>query len=237
MTDPETYNLSNSQVEYGEIGARWLFEKIGGTGEVYYMRGIAGHPADNDRHEGVLKALADYPGITLLPSEDGVATSWSPDEGTKLINDFINSGQYDDIEGIWTSGIDSQIVDAIQAAGKEFVPIVGADLKAFVGYLLNEDGTKEGLEGIAVYNPAAVGGAGVNLALQLLNGETPQTTEGNSVFLPTPEAYSNDTPEGLASLQEIYVDGLDALWPVSWYIDGWTDYTFDQMLACKAPGE
>ena len=237
VTDPETYNLSNSQVEYGEIGARWLFEKIGGTGEVYYMRGIAGHPADNDRHEGVLKALADYPGITLLPSQDGVATSWSPDEGTRLINDFINSGQYDDIEGIWTSGIDSQIVDAIQAAGKEFVPIVGADLKAFVGYLLNIDGNHEGLEGIAVYNPAAVGGAGVKLALQLLNGETVQTTEGNSVFLPTPEAYSNDTPEGLASLQEIYVEGLDALWPVSWYIDGWTDYTFDQMKACKAPGE
>jgi len=24
---------------------------------------------------------------------------------------------------------------------------------------------------------------------------------------------------------------------VSWYINGWTDYSIDQMLACKAPGE
>jgi len=64
------------------------------------------------------------------------------------------------------------------------VPIVGADLKAFVGYLLNKDGQHEGLKGIAVYTPAAVGGAGneiwrvygyggdPNLAPRGLDGQT-----------------------------------------------------------------
>ena len=33
-----------------------------------------------------------------------------------------------------------------------------------------------GLEGIAVYNPASIGGAGVKLAIDVLNGETPETT-------------------------------------------------------------
>ena len=33
--------------------------------------------------------------------------------------------------------------------------------------------------------------------------------------------------EGLAKLAEINVPELDPLWPVSWYIDGWTDYDFD----------
>ena len=46
VTDPETYNLSNDQVTYGRIGAEWLFEHIGGEGRVWYMRGIAGHPAE-----------------------------------------------------------------------------------------------------------------------------------------------------------------------------------------------
>jgi ribose transport system substrate-binding protein len=237
VTDPETYNLSNDQVAYGRIGAEWLFEQIGGQGRVWYTRGIPGHPADNDRHEGVLQALENYPDIELWPSEEGVHTNWDPTTATNLANDMVGSPDYDTLAGIWTSGMDSQVVDAIQAAGKPFVPIVGADLRAFVEQLLNVSGNYEGLNGIAVYNPASVGGAGVKLALQVLNGEEPETTEGNTVFLPEPESYDNASEEGRAALEEINVPELDPLWPVSWQIEGWTDYSFDEMKACKGPGE
>ena len=132
VTDPDTYNLYNNQIEYAKLGAKWLFEQLGGKGTVYYMRGIAGNPADSDRDIGFKEALADYPGITIVPNADGVFTGWDPATTTELINDFLASGQYDDIQGIWTSGMDSQVVDAIKAAGKAFVPIVGADLGAFV---------------------------------------------------------------------------------------------------------
>ena len=238
VTDPNTLNISNDQVSYGYVGASWLFKQLGGKGNVYYMRGLAGHPADNDRHQGVMKALQENPGIKLLPNNDGVATGWDPAQGTKLITDLINAGGYDDVQGIWTSGIDQQVVDAIKAAGKPFVPIVGADLKGFVG-----------LKGLAVYNPAAIGGAGLKLALQALNGETIDSKDVTvkdstgadkqikAIFLPTPEAYDNTTDAGKAKLEEIDVAQLNNLWPVSWYINGWTDYTIDQMLACKAPGE
>lgn len=249
VTDPETWNISNDQFNYGYVGASWLFKKLGGQGNVYYMRGIVGHPADLDRHAGVLKALSENPGIHLLPSNDGVGTDWNPDKGTQLMQGIINDGTYDTIDGIWTSGIDQQVVDAIQAAGKPFVPVVGADLKGFVEQLLHKDPKYNGLEGIAVYNPASIGGAGVNLALKVLNGETPETTtikrttadgvehDIKVVLLPVPEAYANDTADGMAKLAQIDVDGLNVLWPVSWSIDGWTDYSLDQMLACKGPGE
>jgi len=169
--------------------------------------------------------------------------------GDQADHDFIASGQYDSIQGIWTSGMDSQVVDAIKAAGKKYVPIVGADLKAFVGYLLNKDGQHNDLKGIAVYNPAAVGGAGITLALKVLNGETIQTTNVTrkdstgkdiqipGVFLPTPEAYDNVSDAGKAKLAEIFNPNLDNLWPVSWSVAPWTTYTFDQMKACKGPGE
>ena len=52
--------------------------------------------------------------------------------------------------------------------------------------------------------------------------------------------YSSDDEKirkTLAKLQSIDVEGLNNLWPVSWYINGWTDYSLDQMLACKGPGE
>ncbi|HEX5314923.1 MAG TPA: substrate-binding domain-containing protein, partial [Gammaproteobacteria bacterium] len=149
VTDPNTYNLYNNQIKYAELGAKWLFDQLGGKGTVYYMRGLAGNSADSDRDVGFKNILKDYPDIKIVPNADGVFTGWDPATTTQLINDFLASGQYDSIDGIWTSGMDSQVVDAIKAANKPYVPIVGADLGAFVGQLLNPT-DYPGLEGAAV---------------------------------------------------------------------------------------
>jgi ribose transport system substrate-binding protein len=237
VTDPAAYNLYNNQIKYAEIGATWLFEQMGGEGNVYYMRGIAGHPADSDRDIGFKNALANYPGITVVPTADGVHTGWDPVQGTQLINDFIAAGSYDDIQGIWTSGIDSVVVDAIKAANKDFVPIVGADLGGFVTQLLDTAGYA-GLEGVAVTNTAAVGGAGVNLALKLLAGETVETAgERPNTVLLDPVGADNVTDEGKELLASWQVDGLDPNWPLGLQIEGWTTYTPEQAVACVGPGE
>ena len=239
VTNPDTYNLYNNQVKYAYLGATWLFEKLGGEGVVYYMRGFAGHPADTDRHTGFLQALDEHPGIEVVPSTDGVHTGWDPATTTQLINDFIASGQYDDIDGIWTSGMDSQVVDAIAEANLDFVPIVGADLGAFVAQLLDSE-KYSGLEGAAVTNTAAVGGAGINLAIKLLNGEDietdPDASQPNTVLL-DPVLADNTTDEGQELLTSWQVDGLDPLWPLGLQIDGWTTYTPEQAIACKGPGD
>ena len=239
VTHEGTYNLYNNQVQYAYLGATWLFEQLGGEGNVYYMRGLAGHPADDDRDIGFKMALDEYPGITVLPNEDGVATGWDPATTTQLINDWIASGQYDDTDGIWTSGMDSQVVDAVKDSGKDFVPIVGADLGAFVAQLLDTEGYP-GLVGSAVTNTAAVGGAGVGLALKLLNGETVETAadapQPNTVLL-TPVLADNISDDGIATLESWQVDGLDPLWPLGLYIEGLTTYTGEQAVACKGPGE
>ena len=239
VTNPDTYNLYNNQVEYAKLGAKWLFEKLGGTGTVYYMRGLAGHPADTDRDKGFKEVLAEYPNIKVVPNADGVATGWDPATTTQLITDFISSGQYDDINGIWTSGMDSYVVDAMYAANKTPVPIVGADLGAFVGQL-TDPAKYPGLEGAAVTNTAAVGGAGINLATKLLDGTAVETdssaSQPNTVLL-KPVLADNVTDEGKATLDSWKVDGLDPLWPLGLQIEGWTTYTPDQAVACKGPGE
>ena len=239
VTDENTYNLYNNQIKYAELGAKWLFDQLGGEGTVYYMRGIAGNPADSDRDIGFKNVLADYPDITIVPNDEGVYTGWDPATTTQLINDFLASGQYADIDGIWTSGMDSQVVDAIKGAGEDFVPIVGADLGAFVTQLLDEE-NYPGLEGAAVTNTAAVGGAGISLALKLLNGETVETaedaTQPNTVLL-DPVLADNTSDEGKTLLESWQVDGLDPLWPLGLEIDGWTSYTPEQAVACVGPGE
>ncbi len=240
VNNADTYNLYNNQVNYAYLGAKWLFEEMGGSGNVYYMRGFAGHPADTDRHEGFQKALAEFPGITVLPTIDGEHTGWDPAKTTELISNWLASGQYDDTQGIWTSGMDSQVVDAIKAAGKSYVPIVGADLGAFVTQLLDET-NYPGLKGAAVTNTAAVGGAGVNLALKLLSGATVETDASapkpNTVLL-VPVVAENVTDEGKALLQSWQsVPGLDPTWPLGLQIDGWTSYTPEQAIACKGPND
>jgi ribose transport system substrate-binding protein len=158
------------------------------------------------------------------------------------MNDFIASGQYDGIQGIWTSGMDGEVVEAIKAAEKPYVPIVGTDRALFVEPMLDPAGYPD-LEGAAVTNTAAVGGAGVNLAVKLLNGEQVQTDASapkpNTVLL-VPVVADNLTDEGKATLQSWLVEGLDPLWPLGLTIEGWTSYTPEQAIppvGCKGPGE
>ena len=54
--------MSNDQDEYAYLGAKWLFEQLGGKGDVVYMRGIAGASADNDRDEGLQGGPRRVPG-------------------------------------------------------------------------------------------------------------------------------------------------------------------------------
>ena len=227
VTDPNTWNLYNNQVKYAELGAKWLFDQLGGTGTVWYTRGLAGHPADSDRDVGFQTVLKQYPNIKVVPSSSGVFTGWDPKTATQLANDFISSGGYDKIQGIWASGMGAQIVDAIKAANKPFVPIADADIGAFVKQLLDPTGYP-GLKGAAVTNTASVGGAGVKLATQLLQGTavTPSTGAGrpNTILL-DPVLLDNTTDAGKASLKAWQsVPGMDPLWPLSLSIPGWADY-------------
>ena len=62
VTEPSAYLFSNDQEEYGYVGAKWLFDKLGGQGDVFYMRGIAGTSADTDRDHGFQSGARRVPG-------------------------------------------------------------------------------------------------------------------------------------------------------------------------------
>ncbi|HEX2765357.1 MAG TPA: substrate-binding domain-containing protein [Candidatus Limnocylindria bacterium] len=222
VTEESAYLIANNQEEYAYLGATWLFEAMGGSGDVVYMRGFAGHPADDDRDVGFQRALDEHPDINVVHE---VHTGWDQATGTQQINDFLATGQ--NYDGIWTSGIDNVIVDALVAADAELVPIVGADNAGFVQQLIEVDG----LVGAAVTNPASVGGAGVTLALQLLNGEEPESQE----VLMEPVLWANDTEEGMADLEAANDPDIDPTWPLGISIEGWTDYSKDDILACEGP--
>ncbi|MGL4488410.1 MAG: ABC transporter substrate-binding protein [Rhizobiaceae bacterium] len=224
VTEPSAYILSNNQEQYAYLGAKWLFESIGGKGAVVYMRGAAGAGADNDRDKGFKRALAEFPGVTVAQE---VFTGWQPDQGKQQINDIITSGLK--FDGVWTSGIDNVIVDAFTESNTPLVPIVGADNAGFVTQLMKV----EGLKGAAVTNPGSVGGAGVALAIQILDGKKP----ASNTVLVDPALWDNTSDAGKALIAGGQNPNLSPEWPVSVSISGWTTYSMDQIIACKGPGE
>jgi ribose transport system substrate-binding protein len=224
VTEPSAYVLSNNQEEYAYLGAKWLFEQIGGEGAVVYMRGAAGAAADDDRDKGFKRALAEHPGVSVAHE---VFTGWQQDQGKQQILDFLATGI--PFDGVWTSGIDNVIVDAFVESDADMVPIVGADNAGFVQQL----GTVEGLQGAAVTNPGSVGGAGVALALRILGGEMP----AERIVLVDPELWANTTDEGKAKIAAAQNPNLDPEWPVSVSIPDWTTYSTEEIIACKGPGE
>jgi ribose transport system substrate-binding protein len=222
---PSAYVLSNDQTAYGRIGAEALFKKLGGKGNVVEMRGIDGVPADSDRHEGFTAALKEYPDIKVVAS---VFTNWSPDKGAQQTKDLLGSGKQ--IDGVWTSGIDASVVAAFKDANVKFVPVVGADDNGFLGQGIELKDA--GLVAIAVTNPPAVGGAGLAVALDVLEGK-----QHPHLIHVTPVAYDNTTPEGLQWLKTYYDPKVDPNYPVYSPLSPYTHYTVEQEKACKGPGE
>jgi ribose transport system substrate-binding protein len=222
---PTAYIVTNDQTAYGKLGAEALFKKLGGKGNVVEMRGIDGVPADADRHEGFTEALKAYPDIKVTAS---VFTGWSQDKGAQEIKDLIGSGK--PIDGIWTSGIDNTIVDAYKTANVKYVPVVGADNNGFMGQELELKDA--GVVGINVTNPPAVGGAGLSVALDILDGKKlPQ------VIHLVPEVHDSSTPEGQAWLKELYDPKVDPNLAAYSPVKPYTHYTVAQEKDCKGPGE
>src|SRR6188474_1946804 len=175
VTAPQAHNVTNDQVAYGRLGAEWLFKKMGGKGNVVEMRGIAGVPADTDRHLGFQQALKKYPGIKVVKQ---TFTGWQFAPGGKQILDILNSGVQ--VDGVWTSGIDYTVVNAFKTAGKPYVPVVGADNNAFLKQLMT---LNPKFQGSAVTNPATIGGVGAAVAIKVYYSAKRPPTYSSQLFI------------------------------------------------------
>ena len=217
VTAEGAYVATNDQVAYGEIGARWLFDALGGEGRVVEMRGIDGVPADTDRHEGFTAALADYPGIEVVAE---TFTGWELTPAAEQALDILTTQE---VDGIWTSGIDLTVVEQFAVAGVDPVPVVGADNNGFIGQLL------EGTPGAAVTNPPAIGAVGASIAISALQGEEP-----DAVTTLTPALFDN-TQTG--DLEGQYDPEQQDFWSTYVEIDPFTSYEAADVTTCKGPGE
>lgn len=220
VTAKGAYIVTNDQTAYAQLGAEWLFEKLGGKGNVAEMRGIDGVPADTDRHNGFEAALKKYPDIKVAAQ---TFTGWDPSTAAQQALDLITTKQ---IDGIWTSGTDYTVVEQFKAANKPYVPVVGADNNGFIKLLLED----KDVVGAAVTNPPAIGAVGLSIALDALTGKNPKQET-----LLTPKVFATGDAEGLKAL---YAADQQPGWSTYVNIPPYTHYKGSaDVSACKAPGE
>ena len=220
VSAPQAYNVTNDQVAYGRLGAEWLFKKMGGKGNVVEMRGIAGVPADTDRHTGFQQALKKYPNIKVVKS---VFMNWDFATSGKQMLDILNSGTQ--VDGVWNSGADYTVIRAFKTAGKPLVPIVGADNNEFLHQMIAQ---YPKLQAAAVTNPATIGGAGAAVAIKLLQGKSvPKWVKL------TPLVWS--MPADKASIKANYSPSRAPTYSARLQIKPWTTYSSGQLFGCKGP--
>ena len=224
VTDPDTYNLYNNQVKYAELGANWLFEQLGGKGNVYYMRGIAGNPADTDRDTGFKNVLEDYPDIKVVPTAKASHTDWDPAKATQAGQRVHRQrrlrrhpGHLDVRHGLRGRRRHQGRRQAVRADRRRRPRRVRQPAARPTRSI-------PGLKGAAVTNTAAVGGAGVGLALKLLNGETHRDGPGgrppNTVLLDPVARRQHDGRGQGASSRSGRSTGSTRLWPLGLQIEG-----------------
>jgi ribose transport system substrate-binding protein len=224
VSAPGTFSVAVDHERSAYLGASWLFAQLGGKGPVVYMHGDPDKAIAAAQDKGFRRALSENKKIKVAKDID---TKADPARAVVQLNDLVSAGTA--FSGIWTSGIDSTVVDALKFAGHPAVPIVGSDSGSFVRQMLAEDGPK----GAAVADPPAVGAAGVELALRLLSGQVPP----DGPVLLEPVLWSNADEAGLAALAAVADPNVDPLWPLGLTIPGWTDYATEDVTACKSPSE
>jgi ribose transport system substrate-binding protein len=218
VTSPDAYIATNDQVQYAKLGLAWLAKELNGKGNIVEMRGAKGVPADSDRHKGFQEELKNWPNIKVVKS---VYSNWDWPTASKEMLNILQSGTK--VDGVWTSGIDSIVVDAYKTAGKPLVPIVGADNNGFLKQMLND----KQLNGAAVTNPAVIGGVGAAIAIDALTGKNPQKV---TTLTPTVWDKSNK-----ADWEKYYNPKLPPTYSTFTEVKPYTTFTPDQLSKCQGP--
>ncbi len=214
ISSPDAINVVIDQTEWARISMRWLAQQLHGQGNIIIINGIAGHPANEARYNGVKEILAQNPGIHVL---NVVNANWDEATGQQKMATILASQPH--IDGIWSQdGMAQGALQAVLAANLPKLPIMVGEARA--GYLqlwAQVKKTHPDFTSFGVVNPPGVGASGLRVAVDLLLGKKlkPNRLQGannNTLFVPIPGMVSD------ANFDTEYAIVKDL--PVAYTLDG-----------------
>lgn len=156
--------VASDNVAGGELAAKTVAEKLGGTGKIVILQGQAGTSAARERAAGFAKGLKAYPGIRVLAQQPA---DFDRTKGLDVMSNLLQA--HPDVQGVIAAN-DEMALGAIKALGSK----AGKSVQV-VGF----DGTPDGLTAVkggtlyasVAQQPSQLGRIAVDNALKAVRGE------------------------------------------------------------------
>ncbi|NTA83815.1 ABC transporter substrate-binding protein [Agrobacterium tumefaciens] len=161
-SDAFTTEIQGGAEHFGKVMGDFLVKELNGRGNIWVLRGLAGHPEDTNRYNGLVESLKGTD-IKIAAEENG---DWQYDKAKKVCETlYLNDPN---VDGIWSSGADMTraCVDVFKQFGAAIPPISGEGNNGFFGQWIKDNFKSVSSE----YSPAQ-GAAGIRAAVALLEGK------------------------------------------------------------------
>ncbi|XUL88254.1 ABC transporter permease/substrate-binding protein [Streptomyces galilaeus] len=178
--------VASDNVVGGELAAKTIAEKLGGSGKIVILQGQAGTSAARERAEGFAKGLKAYPGIQVLAQQPA---DFDRTKGLDVMSNLLQA--HPDVQGVIAAN-DEMALGAIKALGSK----AGRSVSV-VGF----DGTPDGLTAVkqgtlyasVAQQPSQLGKIAVDNALRAAQGKKVETTVKVPVKVVTKENVAGFT--------------------------------------------
>jgi ribose transport system substrate-binding protein len=182
--------VATDNIKGGQLAGEFMGKLLEGKGNVILLRYAVGSASTEDREKGFLEALAKFPDIKLISSDQysGATVETGYQASQNLLNRFGS-----EVNGIFCCNEPSTIAmakalrDIGKAGGK--VKLVGFD----AGTTLVRDMKNGDIQGLAVQNPMLMGYLSVKTMVKQLQGGPVEKRIDTGVVLITPETM--DQPD------------------------------------------
>lgn len=143
----------------------WMFQQMGGSGEIAILHGVLGSTAEKQRTEGCQQAIAANPGIKVVAEE---TANWDETEAFKATQNILSA--HPNLKAVFGES-DAMGLGAAKAAQQanrhDGMWFVGID-----GFPTMFDGVKQGLtQATMAQQPYRMGEIAVDNAISILEGQ------------------------------------------------------------------
>ncbi len=158
-----TYIATDSVKAAREL-CTWMFDQMGGAGEIAILHGVLGSTAEKERTQGCEEALAEHPDIEVVAEE---TANWDETEAFKATQNILSANP--DLKAVFgeSDAMGLGAAKAAKDAGRKGMIFVGID-----GFPTMFDAVEAGLtQATMAQQPYLMGQIAVKNAIQIIEGE------------------------------------------------------------------
>ena len=165
MDHENLYHFTFDNVDMMYALTKYVCEQMGGSGNLIELRGTAGVQVENDFHSGVLKALEEFPDVSIVAE---IYTDWTASKAQTELNSVLPT--LEKVDGLVTQGGDAYAaVQAFQSAGYSELPVIAGDNRgSFLNWWAEE--APEGYKTLSAASNPWIGAFSLYVAIDLLDG-------------------------------------------------------------------